>query len=128
MFPWPFLQFLFSVLFGVQSDELLDPEVTCGGTVECVDCVGSCQLSPETYAYGNKLFNVKDDPREEHDLYDQYPEVGTSMCIGEGLGSVPVWVTIYSGYPWGCVCGLFGSFCMGLGLRVGALYAERTLR
>lgn len=49
--------------------------MTCGGTAECEDCVDSCQLSPETYAYGNKLFNLGDDPREEHDLFDQYPEV-----------------------------------------------------
>lgn len=58
-----------------QNDILLDPAVTCGGTGQCEDCEDDCQLYPETYAYGNKLFNIKDDPREEHDLYDQHPEV-----------------------------------------------------
>lgn len=49
--------------------------VTCGGTGECQDCLDLCQFHSDTYAYGDKLFNLKDDPREKHDLYDQHPEV-----------------------------------------------------
>lgn len=59
----------------MQNDELLNPDVTCGGTGECQDCLDLCQFYPDTYAHGDKLYNLRNDPREEHDLYDQYPEV-----------------------------------------------------
>lgn len=67
--------------------------VTCGGAVECEDCVDSCQLSPETYAYGNKLFNLGDDPREEHDLFDQYPEVKRLLIF---YFFIPTLLALYS--------------------------------
>lgn len=63
----------------MQSDRLLDPEVTCSGTGECQDCIDLCQFYEDTYDYGSRLYNLKDDPREEHDLYDQYPEVRYDM-------------------------------------------------
>lgn len=60
----------------MQRDDLLDSQVACGvGNMECQDCIDECQFGSEDYPVSDRLYNVKDDPREEHDLYDQYPEV-----------------------------------------------------
>eukprot|EP00903_Cladosiphon_okamuranus_P014415 g13381.t1 len=59
----------------IQNDELLNPDVTCGGTGECEDCMDMCQSYPDTYGHSDKLYNLRNDPREEHDLYDKYPEI-----------------------------------------------------
>ncbi|CAB1108130.1 unnamed protein product [Ectocarpus sp. CCAP 1310/34] len=64
----------------IESDHLLDSEVSCGvGNMECQDCIDLCQLGSEDYPVSDLLYNVKDDPREEHDLYDQYPEIAKEL-------------------------------------------------
>lgn len=74
------LRFVAVCIVPMQSDDLLNSEVSCGtGSNECQDCIDLCQNDSESYPVSDRLYNLKDDPREEHDLYDQYPEVKAAL-------------------------------------------------
>ena len=71
-----FLYYL--LLFTPKTDSSLDSAVTCGDVRQCEDCDHTCQDDP-SYEYGDALFNLDDDPRESHNLIQEFPEVTTGM-------------------------------------------------
>ncbi|CAN0388593.1 unnamed protein product [Pylaiella littoralis] len=58
-----------------ESDDLVESGDTCGGTTSCEACADRCEMDTETYGVSDKLYNIVDDPREQYNLYDEYPEI-----------------------------------------------------
>ncbi|CAM9166715.1 unnamed protein product, partial [Discosporangium mesarthrocarpum] len=59
------------------EDKLLDMEA-CPKRGECSNCGATCVDSPE-YIPADWLFNLEEDPREQHNLIDDYPHVANLL-------------------------------------------------